>query len=137
VPITVTITNASGSRYRGKTEMTDIVKGALKGHKVTLARVDIILLNDRDIRRLNKKYLQHDYATDVITFPIDDEPLFGEIYISLDTARRQAHEEGVGVVNELCRLAVHGALHLLGHDDTTDEQRRAMQKLENRYLSRL
>ena len=74
-------------------------------------------------------------ATDVITFPIDEEPpIYGEIYISIDTARRQAEEYGVSLRNELCRLAVHGALHLAGYDDATPKQREKMHNLENQYI---
>ncbi len=132
---TVRITNASGARYRGRAEMIASVDACLKSHKVKHANIDIILLSDRRIRTLNKQYLQHDYATDVITFPLDEQPLYGEIYVSLETARRQANEYGVTVVNELCRLAVHGALHLLGYDDATLEDRAAMHKLESKYIT--
>ena len=111
------------------------VDACLKSHKVKHAKIDIIFLSDRRIRTLNKQYLQHDYATDVITFPLDEQPLYGEIYVSLETARRQANEYGVTVVNELCRLAVHGALHLLGYDDATLEDRAAMHKLESKFIT--
>lgn len=131
----VTVTNASGARYRGRAEMIASVDACLKSHKVKHAKIDIILLSDRRIRTLNKQYLQHDYATDVITFPLDEQPLYGEIYVSLETARRQANEYGVTVVNELCRLAVHGALHLLGYDDATLEDRAAMHKLESKFIT--
>lgn len=110
------------------------VQKALKAHKVKHANVDIVLLTDRRIRTLNKQYLQHDYATDVITFPLEDQPLYGEIYVSLETARRQANEYKVTVVNELCRLAVHGALHLLGYDDAEQADREKMHHLENKYI---
>jgi len=132
---TVSITNASGARYRGRAEMIASVDACLKAHKVKHAKIDIILLSDRRIRTLNKQYLQHDYATDVITFPLDEQPLYGEIYVSLETARRQANEYGVTVVNELCRLAVHGALHMLGYDDATLEDRAAMHKLESKFIT--
>lgn len=131
----VSITNASGARYRGRTAMIASVDACLRSHKVKHANIDIILLSDRRIRTLNKQYLQHDYATDVITFPIDEQPLYGEIYVSLETARRQANEYGVTVVNELCRLAVHGALHLLGYDDATLEDRAAMHTLETSFIT--
>ncbi|MBK6290374.1 MAG: rRNA maturation RNase YbeY [Ignavibacteria bacterium] len=130
----VSVTNASGARYRGQREMIASVQKALKGHKVTNAKVDIVLLSDSRIRTLNKQYLKHDYATDVITFPLEDQPLYGEIYVSLETARRQAKEYQVTVVNELCRLAVHGALHLLGYDDTEKKDREAMEAMENKYI---
>jgi probable rRNA maturation factor len=132
--ISVTVTNASGARYRGQQAMIKSVEKALKAHKVKHARIDVILLTDRRIRTLNKQYLQHDYATDVLTFPLDEQPLYGEIYVSLETARRQANEYGVTVVNELARLAVHGALHLLGYDDADASERQAMHELENTYI---
>lgn len=132
--ITVTVTNASGARYRGQQAMISSVERALQAHKVKHARIDIILLTDRRIRTLNKQYLQHDYATDVLTFPLEDQPLYGEIYVSLETARRQANEYSVTVVNELARLAVHGALHLLGYDDADPSDRQAMHELENTYI---
>ncbi len=134
MPLHITVTNASGARYRGQRQMIASVQKTLKGHKVNNARVDIVLLTDRRIRTLNKQYLKHDYATDVITFPVEDQPLYGEIYVSLETARRQAHEYRVTVVNELCRLAVHGALHLLGYDDAEKADREAMHALENKYI---
>lgn len=134
VALSVSVTNASGARYRGQREMIESVRKALKAHKVRNAKIDIVLLTDRRIRTLNKQYLQHDYATDVITFPIEDQPLYGEIYVSLETARRQAKEYKVTVVNELSRLAVHGALHMLGYDDMNASDREQMKKLENRYI---
>lgn len=130
----VSVTNASGARYRGQREMIASVTKALKAHKVNNAKVDIVLLTDRRIRTLNKQYLQHDYATDVITFPVEDQPLYGEIYVSLETARRQAKEYRVTVVNELSRLAVHGALHLLGYDDSEKADREAMAIKETKYI---
>ena len=135
MPLNVSVTNATTQRYRGKAAMVASVTRALRGQRVGNAMVDIILLDDAAIRDMNNQYLQHDYATDVITFPLEDAPLYGEVYISLDTARMQAKEYGVTLTNELCRLAVHGALHLCGHDDATAEQRAAMQKLENRYIT--
>ena len=134
MPITVTVTNASGARYRGQQAMISSVERALQAHKIKHARIDIILLTDRRIRTLNKQYLQHDYATDVLTFPLEDQPLYGEIYVSLETARRQANEYSVTVVNELARLAVHGALHLLGYDDADPSDRQVMHELENTYI---
>ncbi|MBU3699653.1 MAG: rRNA maturation RNase YbeY [Candidatus Kapabacteria bacterium] len=133
--VTVSVTNASGARYRGQQAMITSVEKALKAHKIKHARIDIILLTDRRIRTLNKQYLQHDYATDVLTFPLEDQPLYGEIYVSLETARRQANEYGVGVVNELARLAVHGALHLLGYDDADPADRQTMHTLEDKFIA--
>jgi probable rRNA maturation factor len=134
MPYAVTITNASGSSYRGKALMMASIEKALRGRKVRNATVDVILMSDADVRALNKTYLNHDYETDVITFALEENKVEGEIYISIDTARRQATDYGVTLTNELCRLAVHGTLHLCGLDDATDADRAAMAQLEDRYI---
>jgi probable rRNA maturation factor len=106
----------------------------MKAEKL-IGQVDVILVDDKEIRRLHRKWFKKDSTTDVITFPIEPEPpILGEVYISVDTARRQAVEYGATLTNELCRLAVHGTLHLAGHTDHTPEQRERMHNLENQYI---
>ncbi len=130
----VTLTNASGSSYRGKATIIAAVERAMKAEKL-IGQIDVILVNDREIRRLHRKWFKKDTTTDVITFPIEPEPpILGEVYISVDTARKQAIEYGVTLTNELCRLAVHGTLHLAGYSDATDAQRERMHVLENQYI---
>ncbi len=97
----------------------------------------MIFVDDAEIRRLNKQFLNRDRPTDVIAFNLSDssQHLEGEIYVSVDTAQRQAHEYRVTFWNELCRLAVHGALHLLGFDDATGTQKERMSREEDRVLA--
>jgi len=111
------------------------VTAALRGENVPGARVNVILLSDDELLEMNRRHLGHDYHTDVITFRLEDQPLEGEIYISVDRAREQAAEYGVGLHDEVRRLAIHGALHLAGYDDATDAERDAMRTLEDRYLA--
>ena len=113
------------------------VETALRGEKIKTAQVGLVLMDDEELLAMNRRFLEHDWYTDVITFPIESEPLEGEIYISLDRAREQAAEVGVTLRAEVCRLAIHGALHLAGYDDATDAERAAMSRLEDRYLDRL
>jgi probable rRNA maturation factor len=101
------------------------------------ARLSFVLMGDREIRRINKKFLGHDYATDVITFPMEEDAIDAEICISVETARRQAAEYRVTVGEELARLAVHGVLHLVGHDDTDEAGRSAMHAREDACLRTL
>lgn len=79
--------------------------------------LNVVLLDDRGIRQLNRQHLNRDCSTDVISF-IGEGDLLGEIAISVDTAIRQSRQRGIPVANELALLAVHGLLHLDGHDDT-------------------
>lgn len=78
--------------------------------------IDIILISDKEIIKMNKEWFGRSHATDVIAF--DD----GEVYISVDTAKRQAKERGVSVGDELLRLAIHGLVHIEGYDDLTLEK---------------
>jgi len=137
MPVRITLTNASSTRYRGQAEIVASIEKTLKREKVKTARVDVVLVDDKEMKKLNRRFLNHNTTTDVITFPLEKDPLYGEIYISLDTARRQAVEYGVGVINELSRLAVHGTLHLVGYDDSTEEEAQTMHRLEDRYITSL
>ncbi len=84
---------------------------------------------------MNRAYLRHDYATDVISFCLEKgENLEGEIYVNLDKTRSQARENRVSVAHELARLVVHGALHLTGYDDNTKKKRDLMKRREDELL---
>ncbi len=90
----------------------------------TAGEVSLTLLDDRGIREMNRRYLGRDRATDVIAFSLgEDDALLGDVYIGLEQARRQATELGVPLGQELVRLAIHGTLHLLGHDHPEGEER--------------
>lgn len=132
---TVLLTNAHPRTRLRRAGIIDAVLRVLRGERVARASVSVILVSDDDLLELNREHLAHDYYTDVITFPLEIDPLEGEIYISVDRAREQAREFGVGVYNEVQRLAVHGALHLAGYDDSIPSERENMRRLEDRYLS--
>jgi probable rRNA maturation factor len=97
----------------------------------------IVFVDDPFIQQLNKQYLKHDYATDVLSFPLERENslLEGEIYVSIDRAISQAEMYQITVQEETWRLIIHGVLHLFGYDDQTDEQRRMMRQKEDYYLT--
>lgn len=100
------------------------------------AAVSFVLLDDERIRELNRAYLEHDYATDVITFSLGEPgALDGEIYIGVDVAVRQAREYGVPVREEVARLAIHGLLHLLGYDDRDAGSAAAMHQVQERLVA--
>lgn len=79
--------------------------------------MDIILIRDSEMKKLNKRWFGTCRSTDVITFG-GNKDRFSEIYISLDAARRQAKERGISINEELKRLVIHGIVHAEGHDDT-------------------
>ncbi len=101
--------------------------------------ITLIFTDDLRITDLNRQFFAKDRPTDVISFDLSDDERHreGEIYISVDTAMANASQYGVTWENELCRLAVHGVLHLVGYDDATDDQRRMMTERENKALENI
>lgn len=105
------------------------------------ADVNLIFTTDGHIKRLNSRFRKKDKSTDVLSFTLDepDDPdgTFGEIYISVPTARRQADRFGHSLAREYLRLFCHGLLHLFGYDHMKDDEARAMERLEERYLGKV
>ncbi len=95
--------------------------------------VNIILCSDYKIRKLNRKYRKIDRATDVLSFPFEDDDLLGEVYISLQRAAVQARRYNVPYADEVNRLFIHGLAHLLGFDHNTEKERKKMELYEKRY----
>jgi len=93
-----------------------------------------LITSDAELRRLNAQFRGRDYATDVLSFPMDDSSL-GDIAISLQRARAQAREWGNGVEDEIRILMLHGVLHLLGMDHERDSGE--MGKAEVRWRRKL
>jgi probable rRNA maturation factor len=93
-------------------------RAALRRDSVRDAEISVTLLDDAEVEAMNREFLSHDGPTDVISFALfdDGEPPVGDIYIGFDQAMRQAGSAGIDTAEELARLAVHGTLHVLGHD---------------------
>jgi probable rRNA maturation factor len=129
-----------------KSNEESIVK-SLKREKPV--EVDVFITDDRKIRKLNREYRNIDKATDVLSFcmqekepggfaiPDDEVSHLGEIIISMDTAMRDAAEQGIGLEKEIQFLLIHGTLHLLGYDHEKAADGRAMRKKEDEVFRAL
>jgi rRNA maturation RNase YbeY len=103
-----------------------------------LGDINYIFCDDEAILRTNRQFLSHDYYTDIITFDYSTSSrLAGDIFISLDTVRSNADERGIAFGNELCRILIHGVLHLTGQGDKTPDTRAEMTRKEDHALSLL
>jgi rRNA maturation RNase YbeY len=99
--------------------------------------VNIIFRDDAFLADLNSHYRQKRGSTDVLSFPADPElGILGEIYISVDTARRQALDFGVTLREEILRLVCHGCLHLCGYDHHRRNDSARMEAKAEKYLGR-
>ena len=100
--------------------------------------ITYIFVDDEEILRVNREFLQHDYYTDIITFDYNDgRRLSGDLFISLDTVRSNAEGLQVAYEQELHRVIIHGVLHLCGINDKGPGEREMMEAAENRALSKL
>ncbi len=118
--------------------LAGVARRVLRGERVREAEISLVFVSDRRIRRINAEFLRHDYATDVIAFPLEDPPVReAEIYISAETARRNARRFHAPFREEIARLVIHGILHLCGFEDDPGEAAERMRRGEERYLQAL
>lgn len=102
------------------------------------ARISIALIDDASIHALNREYLNHDWPTDVVTFPLSsaaESTLNGEVVVSAETAIRAAAAHATTPEQELLRYVIHGVLHLCGYDDLSESDAAEMKRLESLHLN--
>ncbi|MBR2630455.1 MAG: rRNA maturation RNase YbeY [Bacteroidaceae bacterium] len=118
------------------------IKAVAAAHGKKVGSIAYIFCNDEKILEVNRQYLQHDYYTDIITFDYCEDELLmgrpdtisGDLFISLDTVRSNAEQQGTAYEEELHRVIIHGVLHLLGIDDKGPGEREKMEAAENKAL---
>ena len=97
-----------------------------------------VACSDAHLLEANRKYLNHDYYTDVITFDYGwDRQLKADVLISVERVRENAQTYGVAFYKELHRVVIHAALHLMGYDDKSEAEQQRMRRREDFYLARL
>ncbi|MEM8679790.1 MAG: rRNA maturation RNase YbeY [Planctomycetota bacterium] len=115
------------------------VSETLRLEQIEEAEISVGILNDAQIRPINREFLDHDWATDAISFTFDDDPskLAGEVLVSAETAARVSTQVGWPMMHELILYVIHGTLHLTGHDDQQASARQQMRNCEAVVLARL
>ncbi len=118
------------------TLLTRWVEEVAADHGRRVGRLTYVFCDDEYILQTNREFLQHDYYTDIITFDYStSRRISGDMVISLDTVRSNAQQGGVGDNNELCRVVIHGVLHLCGINDKGPGEREVMEQHENAALA--
>ncbi len=121
------------------------IKTVAASYDKKVGSIAYIFCNDDKILEVNRQYLQHDYYTDIITFDYcEDEEMMGnkntisgDLFISLDTVRTNAEQQGTTYDEELHRVIIHGILHLVGINDKGPGEREIMEAAENKALAML
>lgn len=123
--------------FKGKSVHSAWLKAVSEEEGRRPGQISVIFCSDPYLLEINRKYLGHDYYTDIITFDYSDgDTISGDLFISVDTVRSNAEYFSADFKDELDRVIVHGVLHLIGYDDHTDEQSAEMRARENHYLER-
>lgn len=110
------------------------LKHAIEEEGYDLQRVDFIFCTDAYLLEINKSYLGHDDFTDIITFPFEENPILGEIYISIDRVKENAESFDTRFEDELRRVMIHGILHLCGYDDHEEPDVEEIRNKEDKYI---
>lgn len=111
------------------------LRAIAKKYDKNIGNLNYIFCSDEKILEINKAYLQHDYYTDIISFPYELEPISGDIYISVDTVKSNAEKYKINFEEEMLRVISHGLLHFIGFDDQSEEDIAKMRAAENEAIS--
>ena len=123
-----------------RARMRQTAKSVLEGEQIHDAEVSLAFVDNATIQQLNKRYLQHDEPTDVLSFPLSEPKsrrLAGELVLGAEVAQGEANVRGHPVEAELALYVIHGLLHLCGYDDKASAGAAAMRQREQHYLQLL
>ena len=113
------------------------IQEAIDEEGYELTRIDYIFCSDEFLLEVNRTHLDHDFYTDIITFPLNPNPIVAEIYISVERVKENAQQFSKSFLDELHRVMIHGILHLCGYEDHEDLDVAMIRKKEEYYLKKL
>lgn len=123
---------------KAKRSIKEWIEKAIKKEKCFTGNLSFNFCSDAYLLKVNRDHLNHDYYTDIITFDFRENNIIsGDIYISIDRVKENAKIEQKTLSNELCRVMIHGVLHLCGYKDKKPADARLMRQKEDYYLSLL
>ncbi len=123
-------------RLPQKKETRKLINTIFSSENKNLSQLNFIFCSDEELLELNRKHLDHDFYTDILTFDLseNEDSTISEIYISIDRVRENAKHLKIPFLQELTRVIIHGALHLCGYGDKKKSEISLMRQKEDQYL---
>jgi probable rRNA maturation factor len=138
-PFQIALSNEQSRYPVNESQLKDAAAAVLQDSDFLSANISLAVIDDATMHALNRRHLEHDYPTDVLSFALEDDGdhLEGEVILSADTAASVATELGHFPAEEQLLYVIHGMLHLIGYDDQSDADAEEMRAAETRYLQQL
>ena len=123
---------------RNRSTLKEFIESIFKKENKRLDFINYIFCSDKNLLTINKKFLNHDFYTDVITFNLSEnnQHISAEVYVSIDRVRDNAKKIGTSINSELHRVLFHAALHLCGYDDKKKIEIERMRRKEEELLAK-
>ena len=119
-------------------QIADWLLSVLRNEGAEALSIDYSFVDKKQMIKINKKHLKHNYLTDVLAFDYsENSKIQGDVFVSEEKVRANAQEYSQGFSTELMRVMLHGLLHLCGHKDKTLEEQNKIRGLEEKYLNQL
>ncbi len=136
VPFQIALSNQQSRHTVDERRLIEAARVVLADSPFTSAAISLAVVDDATIHELNRRHLDHDWPTDVLSFVLEEAAghLEGEVVISADTAAAAAKELGCSAGREQLLYVIHGMLHLVGYGDKSDSEVREMRAAEAHYL---
>ena len=125
-------------RLNKKEQLCKWITSAAKKEGFEIVELNYVFCSDPYLKKMNVKFLNHNYFTDIITFDnsMVKKKIVGDIFISIDTVRFNAKQYATTFDNELHRVMIHGLLHLTGYKDKSPADQKKMRMMEDFWLKK-
>ncbi len=123
--------------FKNKRKISACLLNYSKENLIETGEINYVFCSDEYLLDLNKKFLNHDYYTDIISFQSDKDPIAGDIYISIDRVKDNAKNLKLKFQDELFRVISHGLLHFMGYKDKTNADQSLMRSKEDELILKI